>query len=601
MDERPAPIPGGRGADPLSAAPQRASAPPAPPPLASPPGTPVPPPRWVRPASAIPSPRSPLSPSRTDSLRGSPSPRFAEPPHSPHSLDTPARSDSMQSRMVVHAPARGASLAAVLDSLQALPAAAAIGARPLLRKLSAAVAPAPAPEIVEEDVKIPGIPSGFKPRERTTQFVPGVVGPKGRARQRTRNAIWVAKSVLSVFLAFGLLSVIGYRVAVMHGQAMAAKGPAFNESADCTYAGPRARLEPPGSAPMVGFSIDFQVDTPDALESRLGRQPAVVGSFIKITASDYEADMLLWKAQLLRQNARRHSPPTAPSLMHVALMPTTELDAINPALYDRIATDLRRINYELGVPVLLRFAHEMNGNWNPYGQKPLQYVRGFRRLAEAVRARTNLTALMWAPNMGTNYPYAPNGNSPVPGSDEFRALDTNRDGVLDLRDDPYTPYWPGDSYVDWLGLSVYWFGPAAGVNDRPIPGHFAALVRGNSKWSLDSGQPQWDFYAMFPGKPFAVPETSASYYPGAPPGPGELAIKRDWWRMALADRPWQGMPRLRFVGWFEERKTEERGRVDYAVTLDPAIRAEFAKELPADLIWGDRLSYTCTGEVSVAA
>ena len=33
-------------------------------------------------------------------------------------------------------------------------------------------------------------------------------------------------------------------------------------------------------------------------------------------------------------------------------------------------------------------------------------------------------------------------------------MDTNGDGVVDNLDDPYLPYYPGDAYVDWVGMSV---------------------------------------------------------------------------------------------------------------------------------------------------
>jgi hypothetical protein len=39
------------------------------------------------------------------------------------------------------------------------------------------------------------------------------------------------------------------------------------------------------------------------------------------------------------------------------------------------------------------------------------------------------------------------------------ALDTNGDGQLTQADDPYAPYYPGDDFVDWIGLSLYYKGP----------------------------------------------------------------------------------------------------------------------------------------------
>ena len=45
-----------------------------------------------------------------------------------------------------------------------------------------------------------------------------------------------------------------------------------------------------------------------------------------------------------------------------------------------------------------------------------------------------------------------------PGTPDFQALDTNGDGQLTMADNMYTPYYPGDQYVDWVGMSIYNFG-----------------------------------------------------------------------------------------------------------------------------------------------
>jgi hypothetical protein len=37
-------------------------------------------------------------------------------------------------------------------------------------------------------------------------------------------------------------------------------------------------------------------------------------------------------------------------------------------------------------------------------------------------------------------------------------LDTNHNGVLDKDDDPFMPYYPGDAFVDVIGLSMYHLG-----------------------------------------------------------------------------------------------------------------------------------------------
>lgn len=54
-------------------------------------------------------------------------------------------------------------------------------------------------------------------------------------------------------------------------------------------------------------------------------------------------------------------------------------------------------------------------------------------------------------HVGGNY-------SVVNGTAEWHALDTNDDGWVDMYDDPYTPFYPGDQWVDWVGMNMYHMG-----------------------------------------------------------------------------------------------------------------------------------------------
>lgn len=93
------------------------------------------------------------------------------------------------------------------------------------------------------------------------------------------------------------------------------------------------------------------------------------------------------------------------------------------------------------LPILVRWGHEFNGNWYPWGiannnADPSLYVRAYRHvhdLVEAAGARN--VQWVWAFN---------NGSSP----DE-------------TYNDPARAY-PGDEYVDWVGIDGYnWgFGPS---------------------------------------------------------------------------------------------------------------------------------------------
>jgi len=96
----------------------------------------------------------------------------------------------------------------------------------------------------------------------------------------------------------------------------------------------------------------------------------------------------------------------------------------------------------LGKPVFLRFAWEMNGNWYPWSgaqssdpgthNGPAQYVAAWRHIHNVFAAQgANNVVWVWSPN-----------NESVP-ADPWNAVGN---------------YYPGDKYVDWVGVDGYNWG-----------------------------------------------------------------------------------------------------------------------------------------------
>lgn len=104
-------------------------------------------------------------------------------------------------------------------------------------------------------------------------------------------------------------------------------------------------------------------------------------------------------------------------------------------------------------PIFIRFAHEMNGSWYPWctwidknknlkkdkdeetGIRPEDYVAAFRNVAAIFRQYAPNVAIIWCPNQGW---------------------------LGSKRADNYTRFYPGDTYVDWVGLDFYergWYQP----------------------------------------------------------------------------------------------------------------------------------------------
>jgi hypothetical protein len=239
---------------------------------------------------------------------------------------------------------------------------------------------------------------------------------------------------------------------------------AWNAS-ECFYqSGEKARLDP-GDAFLWGFDLQWDRDTPESLVERLNHtKPAIFNSFIKMTKNDFQKDIIVWNAQEVGSIG---------GILEITVIADDPLSEISNEHFYKFAQLMRRVNTQYGTPVLLRFLHgifnhfyflEMNGNWLMYGQKPRQFKQAFVTMSSYIKHLTNLTAMVWSPNIAGGYPY---GGKELPSSSStdpmdqanFQDMNTNNQGssnnVIDASDDPYGPYYPGDEWVDWVGLSVY--------------------------------------------------------------------------------------------------------------------------------------------------
>ncbi|MHC9543912.1 MAG: hypothetical protein AB9903_30730 [Vulcanimicrobiota bacterium] len=226
--------------------------------------------------------------------------------------------------------------------------------------------------------------------------------------------------------------------------------------------------------------------------------------------------------------------------------------------------------YGFHVSLFLRWNHEMNGSWYPWGQKPTLYIQKFREFADILHKRAPNAGMTWTPNQGWGYPWAGGTYSISPGDPDFSILDTNHDGQLTEADDPYGPYYPGDAYVDWVGHSFYHWSniPQRGYNQVPYTG----------KWGQANGInntiPNFhDIFAVGHDKPMIIAETSAFYDPLDTNGGGaaEDAIKEEWikqvYNLSDPDNPTlkTAFPKLKAIFWFSQLKYEQevQGEVDW--------------------------------------
>lgn len=265
----------------------------------------------------------------------------------------------------------------------------------------------------------------------------------------------------------------------------------------------------------------------------------------------------------------------------VDLQPSAVLTSLQEADAVQLTTQLNRLSRETGASFLLRFGPEMNGTWTPWGQQPSAYVAAFRGVAAAVHARALAASMVWSPVYGAGYPFggALGGQQSLgsiatsAGPTDARRLDTNRSGRLDAGDDPYSPYYPGDRAVDWVGLSMPRFGVEQNFGDNLVPGLKELRLRLDEDFGYEASSTRRSFYARYAegmDRPMLL-ATAALYNPqGA--GASEAAVKLAWLRrVATAVK---SRPLIEGVLWLEDVRYEPEvgARVRWGLSPNIAIR-----------------------------
>lgn len=107
-------------------------------------------------------------------------------------------------------------------------------------------------------------------------------------------------------------------------------------------------------------------------------------------------------------------------MVHIALEPNDGLEAVKDDTYlHKLAEDMAAS----GAMIFLRFASEMNGPWVNYHGNPALYREKWRLVTRVMRERAENVAMVWCP------------------------YTTPRD--------PIPSYYPGDEWVDWVGVNMY--------------------------------------------------------------------------------------------------------------------------------------------------
>lgn len=268
----------------------------------------------------------------------------------------------------------------------------------------------------------------------------------------------------------------------------------------------------------------------DAYAKQMGRRPAIVLSYKRFDVKPfYEPE--------LDQIAKRGALPMVSWEPWDADGKPAKLWAIARGRYDGYIRRSAEMAKAWGRPIMLRFAQEMNGSWAPWeqghvGSTPRSYILAWRHLVSVFRqvGADNVT-WVWCPNINT--------------------------GHL-----PFMQYYPGDSWVDWVGLDGFNWGGSIGW--RP----FSEIFGGS-----------YEELARRTDKPIVIAET----------GSGQTGGDKAAWVTSALSRELPYFERVRAVVWYNAVD-----RSDFRIDSSPAALRAFRRGIAQPLYSGTRRDLIAT-------
>ena len=227
------------------------------------------------------------------------------------------------------------------------------------------------------------------------------------------------------------------------------------------------------------------------------------------------------------------------AIVHIAWEPK----ALSQVRQDAYLKDFVDELVALDHPVMLRFASEMNGEWTPYHGNPAAYIKAFQLIHTATR-RAPKVAVMWCPNT-------------IP-----------RQGL--------EAYYPGDEFVDWVGVNFYSVPFLDNERSRP----------GDRIHPTDHLRAVYDLYSA--RKPIAVGEWAASRQSRVEPKPLTEFAKTKISQLygSLPTR----YPRVKMVNWYDSNNLQEavptRQLNNYQVTSPPDLLSHYSKAVSSPYYLG---------------
>ncbi|KAJ3081608.1 hypothetical protein HK102_002236 [Quaeritorhiza haematococci] len=399
--------------------------------------------------------------------------------------------------------------------------------------------------------------------------------------------------LLVIILVIGIIVVLVVNGVGNRGGGGSGNGGAAMPTTPVVFKGPFPNINPsqlPADKVFFGASLDWVRVNPENFVANISMNPAIFDVIW--------SEGRIQSPQQTPSNNNKNNTSTAPAInpldtvvtfagsrgaiLSLTVMPDRSLD-LSATDRKRIAEKCISINRS-GVPILLRFGHEMNAPWHSYGHKPSQYRAAYRDLYETIRSEanaaniSNMIYFVWAPFHADGYPFLPERERRNITALN-REMDTNGDGVLDQRDDPFSPFYPGDDVVDYVGISAYAIGDITtnntfNTNVIPPKTILDTMLSGSRSSSSNISSNFYTEYAQRKNKPFIIAQTGMPYYEvmqdtqgnrAGGGGASNLEVKRAWIQQVFNRETLARHPLLKAITWFEYRDYKHDQWRDYRV------------------------------------
>src|SRR5690349_8714060 len=238
----------------------------------------------------------------------------------------------------------------------------------------------------------------------------------------------------------------------------------------------------------------------DEYASMVGRKPDIFLVFRNMDGP------LLYSSEIANLRARGETPMV--TLEPYAGSGVASLSDIAAGKYDSYFRKEADALRGLGMTVMIRFAHEMSllsSDWGPdkAGNTGSAYVDAWRHIVTVFRQEgAGNVKWVWAPN-------------------------------VDYGGRPFTQFFPGDEYVDYVGLDGYNWGTSGGESFTSFSKVFAS---------------SYATITALSSKPVIITETAASEVGGD---------KAAWIEDTFLKTIPNTMPRVSAVIWFDDNKEED--------------------------------------------